>query len=93
MNEKNALEAKIGALEERFKNLASSGQILDLPSSSGAKARSSILDYYMFGALGEVMSSVAVICAQSVSRATPLTKGESVHSLRARDNGPTDQID
>jgi hypothetical protein len=30
------LETKIDALEERFKNLASSGQILDVPTTSGA---------------------------------------------------------
>ena len=62
-----ALEAKVGALEERFKNLASSGQISDVPSSSGAQASSSTPDYYMFGASGEVVSSAAVTRAQSLS--------------------------
>ena len=80
------MEAKIEALEEKFKSLASSGQILDLPSSSVAQANSSILDYYMFGASGEVVSSAVV------SQATLLTTRESVASLRARDNAPTDQI-
>jgi hypothetical protein len=64
---KKTLETKVGALEERFKNLASSGQILDVPSSSGAQASSSAPDYYMFGASGEVVSSAAVTRAQSVS--------------------------
>jgi hypothetical protein len=35
-DQKNELVAKIGALEEGFKNLASSGQILDVSSSSKA---------------------------------------------------------
>ena len=87
-----ALEAKIDAFEERLKNLASSGQILDSLSSSGAKASSSILDYYIFGALGEVVNAVAVTRVQSVSRATPSTTRESVDSSRARDNGLADQI-
>ena len=64
---KKALEGNIEALEERFKSLASSGQILDSPFSFGAKASSSILDYYMFRASGEVMNSVALTCAQTVS--------------------------
>ena len=86
------LEAKIGALEERFKSLASSGQILDSPTSSGAQASSSTPDYYMFGASGEVMSSAAVTRAHDVLRATPSTTGESVTILQARDNAPADQI-
>jgi hypothetical protein len=86
------LEAAIDALEDRFKNLTSSGQILDLLSSSEAKASISTLDYYMFGASGEVVSSAAVTRVQSVSRATPSIIKEFVESLRARDNGPTDQF-
>ena len=86
------MEAKLGALEEKFKTLASSGQILDSLAPSGAKASSSTPDYYMLGALGEVVSSAAVTRAQTVSRATPPTTGESVESLRARTNGPADQI-
>ena len=62
----NALEAKIGALKERFKILASSGQILNSPSSSKAQASFSTPDYYMFGASGEVVSSAAVTRAQTV---------------------------
>ena len=53
--QKNMLEAKIA-----FKSLVSSGQILDTPSSPGAQANSSTLDYYIFGASGEVVSSAAV---------------------------------
>ena len=60
------LEAKVGALEERFKSLASSGQILDSPSSCGAQSSSSTSDYYMFRASGEVVSSAAVTRAQAV---------------------------
>ena len=86
------MEAKIGALEERFKNLASSGQILDSPSSSGAQLSSLTLDYYMCGALGEVVSSAAVTRAQSISRAKPSTARKFVESLRAWNSGPTDQI-
>ena len=86
LEEEKTIEIKIGALEERFKSLVSSGQILDSPSSSGAQASSSTLDYYMFGALGEVVSSAAV------SQATPLTTGELVANLRARDNAPADQF-
>ena len=87
------LEAKIGALEDMFKNLASSGQISDVPSSSGAQANSSTPDYYMFGTSGEVVSSAAVTHAQSVSRVTPPTTGKTVESLRTRNSGHADQID
>jgi hypothetical protein len=76
-----ALEAKVGALEERFKNLAASGQISNVPSFSGAQASSSTPDYYMFGASGEIVSSAAVTRAQYVSRATPPTTGEVVERL------------
>ena len=86
------METKIEAFEERFKSLASSGQTLDSSSSSAPQASSSTLDYYMFGASGEVVSSATVTQAQTVSRATPSTIGESVDKLRARDNGPIDQI-
>src|ERR1700738_3017940 len=79
-------------LEERFKSLASSGQILDSPTSSGAQASSSTPDYYMFGASGEVVSSAAVTRGQAVSQTTPSTTGESVTILQARDNAPADQI-
>ena len=72
--------------------MASSGQILDSPSSSGAKVSSSTPDYYMFGASVEVVSSAAVTHAQCMSRATPSITGESVDSLPARDNSPVDQI-
>ena len=64
---------KIGALEERFKSLASSGQILDSPSTSRTKANSFTQEYYMFGTLGKVVSFAAVARAQTVSRATPAT--------------------
>ena len=77
------LKAKIGELEEKLKSLASSGQILDSPSSFEAKASSSTPDYYVFGASGEVVISVVVTPAQFVSRATPSTIGESVDSVRA----------
>ena len=86
------LEAKIGALKERFKNLASSGQILDLPAPSGAHANSLIINYYMFGTSGEVIGSTAVARAKFVSRATPSTTTESVESLRARSNSPVNHI-
>ena len=89
---KKALEAKVGALEEKFKSLASSGQIFDLPSSSGPQATSSTPDYYMFGASEKVVSSAAVTHVQAMSQATPSTTEESVASLRARDNTPADQI-
>lgn len=91
-NREKAWEAKVGALEERFKNLAASGQISNVPSSSGTQASSSTSDYYMFGASGEIVSSAAVTRAQSVSRAMPPTTGEVVESLRARSSGPADQI-
>ena len=68
-------------LEERFKNLASSGQILGLPSSSKAKASSSTLYYYMFGASGEVVNFAEVTHAQAVSRATSFTRGDFVDNL------------
>ena len=84
---KKILEAKIEALEERFKSLASSGQILDSPSSFGVQASSSTPDYYMIRASRKVVSSVAV------SRATPSTTRKSVASLRAWNNAPADQID
>jgi hypothetical protein len=67
------LEVKVGALKERFKNLASFGQILDVPSSSEAQFSFSAPDYYMFETSGEMVSSVAVTRAQSVSRTTPST--------------------
>ena len=90
--QEKTLEVKIGALEERFKSLALSGQILDSPSFFGAQGSSSTPDYYMYGASGEVVSSAAVTQTQTMSQATPLTIGESVGSLRARDNGLADQI-
>ena len=86
------LEANIGILKERFKILTSSGQILDLPAPSRAKAGSSAPDSYMFGASCEVIGLTAVTRAQSVSRATPSTTEEFVESLRARGNGPMDQV-
>ena len=86
------LEAKIGSLEERFRSLASSSQILDSPSSSRAQASSSTPDYYMFGASGEVVSSTAMTRTPSVSQDTPSSIGESVDNLRARDIGPADHI-
>jgi hypothetical protein len=46
----------------------------------------------MFGALEQVVSSAAVTRAQTVSRATPSTTEESLDNLRARHNGPADQI-
>lgn len=58
-----SLEAKFGALEESFKNLMSSGQILESPASREAKAGSSTLEYHMFGVLAEVVSLAAVILA------------------------------
>ena len=91
-NRKKTLKAGIGALEERFKSLASSGQILDSPSSSSTKASSSTTYYYMFGASGEVVSSATVTRAQSVSRATSSTTRESMDSLRAQGHGFADQI-
>ena len=87
-----AIEIKIRALEEMFKNLASSGQILDSPSSSGAQASSSTPDYYMFRASGEVVSSAAVTRVQAVSQTTPSTTGESVANLQTQHNAPADQI-
>ena len=87
-----AMEAKIGALEERVKSLASSGQILDSPSTSGTKASSSTPNYYMFGSSGQMVSSAAVTRAHIVSLVMPLTTVESMDILRARDNGPADHI-
>ena len=81
------LEAK-SALEERFKNLASSDQILDSSSNFGAKANSSTPDYYMFRALEEVVSSAVVTRAQYMSRAMPSTTREFVDILRARNMVP-----
>ena len=75
------LEAKIGALEKMFKRLASSGQILNSPSSSVAQVSSFISDYYMFETSGEVVSSAAVTRAQTVSRTTSLTTRESMENL------------
>ena len=46
----------------------------------------------MFGASEEVVSSAAVTRAQTISRDTPSTTGESVDTLRARHNGPVDHI-
>ena len=86
------MDAMIGALEERFKNLASSGQIFDSPSSSGAKASSLTPDYYMFGTSREVVSSAAVTRAQSVARPTPSTTEEFMESLLTRNTGPTNHI-
>ena len=49
------LEAQIDTLEEKFKKLAPTGQILDLPVSSKPHASSSTPDYYVFGASSEVI--------------------------------------
>lgn len=54
------LEAKFGALEERFKNLASSGQILESLAPLEAIASSSTTDYYMFKALVELVNLAVV---------------------------------
>ena len=86
------METNFGALEERFKNLASSGQMLELPAPPRTKASLSTFNYYMFGASGEVVSLVVVTRTQSVSQATPLTTRELVVILRARDNDPADLI-
>ena len=86
------MEAKIEALEEKFKSLVSSCQILDSPSSTEARASSSTPDYYMFGTSGEVVSSVSATRAQAVSQATPSTIGKLVANLQTRDNAPADQI-
>ena len=72
--------------------MASSDQILDSPSSSKAKANSSTLDYYMYKASGEVVSSATMTCVQSVSQTTPSTTKEFVKSLQAWDKGSADQI-
>lgn len=53
------LEAKIGALEEKFKTLASLDQVIDPHIASGAKIGPSTPNYYMHGASGEVMDSMA----------------------------------
>ena len=53
--QENLLDKNIGALEERFKKLASYGQILDLLAPFGDHASSSTPDYYMFRAKCEVM--------------------------------------
>ena len=66
-------------LEFGFKNLASSSQILESPAPPGTKASLSTLDYYMFGALGEVVS-LAVVTTSSTTR-------RSMESLQAWDNG------
>ena len=79
-----AIEAKIGALKEKFKSLVSSDQILDSPSTSGTKASSSTPYYYMSGASEQVVSSAAVRRVQTVSRATPPTTRKSMDNLRDR---------
>lgn len=61
------LEAKLGALEERFKNLTSSDHILESLAPFRAKATSFIHDYYMFEASREVVNLADVTRAQSVS--------------------------
>ena len=78
---KNALEAKIGALEERFKSLASFGQIFDSPCSFGAQASTCTLDCFMFGTSGEVISSATVTRVQTVLRATPLITEKFMDNL------------
>ena len=75
------LEAKLGALEKRFKNLASSGRILESLAPLGAKASLSTPFYYIFRTLEEVMSLTAVTYAQSVSQATSSTTKEFVEIL------------
>ena len=55
------MEAKIDALEERFKNLALFGQILDSPSSSGARASFFTPDYYMFRAPWECRARLPLL--------------------------------
>ena len=79
-NQKKAFEAKDRALEERFKNLALSGQISDVPSSSGAQASSSTLDYYMFGALEEVVSNSDMCTIRITSYASDHMRGCGEHT-------------
>ena len=60
-NDINMLEAQIDTLEEKFKKLAPTGQILDLPVSSKPHASSSTPDFYVFGASSEVIDWATVI--------------------------------
>ena len=90
---KKTLEAKLGALEERLENLASSDQIFESLVPPEAKASSSTPDYYMFGASGNVVSLAAMTRTQFMLQAPPMTTGEPVETSWARNNGLADQID
>ena len=74
------------------KNWLLGREVRDSPFSSQTNASSSTPDYYMFEALGEVISSAAVIRTQFVSRTTPSTTEESVRNLRAQNSAPADHI-
>lgn len=90
--ERRRWRQKNSALEENFKNLDSSSQILDSLAPSEIEASSSILDCYMFGASRNMVSSAIMICIQSVSQTTPSATRESMKSLQAQDNNIVDQI-
>jgi hypothetical protein len=85
LTKKKMLKTNIGALEERFKNLASFSQIIELTATSGAKANSSALDYYIFEAAGDVVSSTAVTRAQFCVTSHTFDHRIFLKSLRIRD--------
>ena len=66
---KKPLEVKFGALV-KSKILMSSGQILESPIPRGAKASSSTSNYYIFRALGKVVSDICDTCSIRITRPT-----------------------
>lgn len=86
-----ALEAKIAALEAKFKTVASLGQVTESRVTSSAGTSTSAPDIYMFGASGQMVAAAATR-AQTSAKAVAPTTDEPQDSGRARHSGLSDQI-
>jgi hypothetical protein len=86
-----ALEAKIAALEAKFKTVASLGQVTESRVTSSAGTSTSAPDIYMFGASGQMVAAAATRAQTSAKIVAPTTD-EPQDSGRARHSGLSDQI-
>ena len=86
-----ALEAKIAALEAKFKTVASLGQVTGSGVSPSARAHTFGSDVYMFGASGEMAAAVATR-AQTLANPVVSTTAGPQENMRARHSGLLDHI-
>lgn len=70
-----ALDAKIAALETKFKTVASLGQVTESKVSPSAQAHTLDPEVYMFGASGEMAAAVATRAQTLVNPVVPTTAG------------------